>query len=91
MVVADEARAEDDVGAAVEDGLDEPRILGGVVFPVGILNDDDVAGAVLEAGAQGGALARVLRLLQDADVVEFAFEPGQDRRRAVGRAVVDQD
>ena len=45
------------------------RVLGRVVFQVGVLHDDDVAGGMLEAGPQGGALALVCRLIDDARVV----------------------
>ena len=41
MRLADEARAVDDVGLALDDRLDELRILLGVVFEIGVLDDDD--------------------------------------------------
>ena len=47
--VADEARAEHHVGPVFEDRLDQPRILGRVVFQVGVLHEDHVAGGVAEA------------------------------------------
>ena len=43
----------DHVGPALEDRLDQPRVLGRVVLQVGVLDDDDVAGRVLEARAAG--------------------------------------
>ncbi len=56
MALADEARAEDHVGPVVDDRLNQPRILGGIVFQVGVLHEDHVAGGMLEAFAKGGAL-----------------------------------
>ena len=81
----------DHVGPALEDRLDQPRVLGRVVLQVGVLHDDDVAGAVLEALAQRRALAQVLRLVEDADVVVLLLESARGCRGAVGRAVVDED
>ena len=46
--LADEARAVHHVGAALDDRLEQARVLGGVVFQVGVLDEDDVA-AKLEA------------------------------------------
>ena len=41
-------------------------ILGRVVFQVGVLHDDDVAGGVLKARSQRGALALVLLVIDHA-------------------------
>ena len=42
---AEEAGAEDDVGAAIEDGPQKLGVFGGIVFEVGVLDDDDSAWA----------------------------------------------
>ena len=59
MLLADEARAEDHVGPAVEDRLQERGVVGRVVFQVGILNQHHGAGRLGEARAKRGALALV--------------------------------
>ena len=51
MALADEPRAEHNVGPAFEDRLDKPRIFGGIVLEVGILHDDDIAGGMEAARA----------------------------------------
>src|SRR5262249_21331193 len=65
MIVANEARTENDIGTTVENGLNEPRILGGIVFEVGVLDDDDVTGRFLEAAPKGGAFALICFLIND--------------------------
>ena len=52
-----EARAEDDVGVAVDDRLDELPVLVRVVLEVGVLDDDDVARGAREARPDGVAFA----------------------------------
>src|SRR5262245_60145655 len=69
MALADEARAVDDVGAALDDRLQESWILRGIVFEIGVLHDDGVAGGMREAAAEGSALALVPGMEHDADVV----------------------
>src|SRR6516164_4502147 len=59
MRLAYETRAIDDVGLAFEDRLDQLGILGGIVFEISVLHDNDVAGGVLKTRAQGGAFALV--------------------------------
>ena len=59
VLLADEPRAEDDVGLILDDRLDELGILRRVVFEVGVLDDDDLAGGVAEPGAERGALSLV--------------------------------
>jgi hypothetical protein len=65
----EEARAKDDIGLAEKDGREELRVLVGVVFEVGILDDDDVGMDMLEAGAKGGTFALVDLMGEDADAV----------------------
>ena len=56
VFLADEPRAEDDVGVSFDDGLKQLGVLFGLVFKVGVLDDDDIAGGMFEAGAQGAPL-----------------------------------
>src|SRR6059058_4387808 len=90
------ARAVDDVGVAVEDRLDEPRVLGGVVLQVGILDDRDVAAHVGDGGPHRGALALVVRLEDEHEAVRRRVRRRgaqllEHGARPVGRAVVDDD
>ena len=68
MRLADEPRAEDDVGLALDDRLDELGILRGVVLEVGVLDDDDLAGGMAEPGAERGPFALVLLVEDDRQV-----------------------
>src|SRR5262245_8824767 len=87
---AGEARAEDHVRLAGEDGLDQAWVVVRVVLEVGVLHDHEVPAGGLEARAQRGALAPVARL------VDHARDPrldlvAQDLAGAVARAVVHHD
>ena len=64
---AEEARAEDDVGLALEDRAQQQRVLARVVLEVGVLDDHDVAGGLAEAAGHRRALALVGGLEEDAD------------------------
>ena len=58
MRSAEEARAEARVGAAVEDRLEQHRPIAGIVLEIGVLHDDDVAGAQRERAAGSRRLCR---------------------------------
>ena len=90
MGFADEARAVHHVGLVFEDRLEQPRILGRVVFEVGVLHDDHVAGRAAEALTQRGALALVVRLVENANVA-LGLQFFKDGARAVGAAIFDDD
>ena len=85
-----EPRAVDHVGHALDDRLDQAMVLGGIVFQVGVLDDDDVAGGLGEAGPHGRPFAAVPLVQDDANVFA-AVDRRQHVPRAVGAAVVDQD
>ena len=89
-VSARETGAEDDIGLAVDDGFEEARVFVGVVFEVGVLDDDSVAGGGSDAGAERGTFTLV-----DVVVDDFGDERGdfgaEDFAGAVGRAVIDDD
>lgn len=88
---AEEAGAVDDIGAAFEDGLEESGVVVGVVFEVGILDEDDIAGGFGEAGVEGGAFALVVVVEGGDDVGEAGGEGGEEVAGAVGGAVIDED
>ena len=89
-VAAREAGAENNVGFAIDDGFEEARVFLRVVFEVGVLDDDGVAGGGRDAAAQGGAFALV-----DLVVDDFGDEWGNLGAKqvagAVTRAIVDDD
>lgn len=64
----DEPRPEDHIGTAIQDGLDQSGILIGVVFKIGILNNDQIALARRKPRAQGRALALVMLVQKDGNV-----------------------
>ena len=53
------ARAEDRVGVAVEQRAQQARVFGGVVFEVGVLDQREIAGGLVDGGAHRRALAAV--------------------------------
>ena len=63
-----EARAVDDVRLTAQERAEQTRNLARVVFEIGILDDDELAGRLLDAGANGGPLPLVLRLEDETDV-----------------------
>jgi len=79
----------DDVRVPVHDRLDELRILLGVVFEVGILDQHDLAARFGNAAADGGTLSLVDGLQDVADLGPLLCESGDDVARPVGGAVVD--
>jgi hypothetical protein len=100
-VCAEMAAAENEVGAAADDRLEELRIVGDVIFKIGVLDEEYVAGRRADPGADGVPLAVRPRLEDD-------FDPGlpggragrarvsgtkrvHDLPRAVGRAALDDD
>ena len=65
-VPADEAAAEDRVGLALDDQVEQVRVLLGAVLEVGVLDDDDVARRLGDPPPHGRALALVPLLQEDA-------------------------
>jgi len=62
-----EAGAKDDIGAVFQNRFQQNGVFCGVVFKVGILNDNDGSGGMGDAGAEGSAFALVERVLVCAD------------------------
>ena len=84
-------RAEDSVGVAFQKGLEEARILGRVVFEVGILNDGEVAVGELDGGTDGGAFAAIPGMAIEADLGERGGQALQDGVGAIRGAIVHDD
>lgn len=87
---AREPRAEDDVGDAVSDGLDEGGHFRRVVFEIGVLDHGDLAVDVGYGRPDRRALPAV-RLTQEEPAVPAVLPLVEDRRRPVARPVVDDD
>src|ERR1039458_3340308 len=88
---AQKTRAKSSVRLALDQGLEHQRILGRIVFQVGVLNNDVVAGGFLDATAQRRSFAHVIRLQNDADLRMLGLQFREDFARAIPRAVVDAD
>jgi hypothetical protein len=86
---AQKTAAVDDVGPAVQDGLEELRILPGIVFQVGVLDKDDIALGVRESRLQRPSLAGVLLVEENLGLRRGEFR--KDLARPVGRPVIDDD
>ncbi len=67
-VAAHEAAAVDDGRAAFQQRFQQQHIVARIVLQVGILDDDDIAGGLLKAGAQRSALAAVDLVEEDLHV-----------------------
>ena len=98
MRAAVEAVAEDGVGVTFEDGLQKLGIVAGIVFQVGVLDEDHFAGGLREAGADACALAHVLLVQRELDgvravVAQLSLQVGllQEFAGAVGGEVIDDD
>jgi len=85
-----EARAKDHVGLIVENGLDEERIFVGIVFQVGILNDDNVASGKLETFFEGTAFALIFGLEKD-NKAGLGLILFNDVPTGVGTVIIDND
>ena len=74
----------------LKNGLDQPRILGWVVFQIGILEDDDLATRLGDAAAQCRTLAPVSRVIDNL-VHESGHLAAKNFRGTVRRSIVDHD
>lgn len=88
---AREARAEYDVGMALEDRSEQGGVVARIVFEVGVLNKHDVPGGGREPGAQGRALALVDLVVADDQRRILLVELVDRLAGPVARAIVDKD
>jgi hypothetical protein len=87
----EEARSVNGVGFAFEERAQQQRIVGGIVFEVGVLNENEVPGGFLDAAAESSAFTDVARLQEDADLRMSGLEGGENFAGGVGGSVVDAD
>ena len=83
--------AVNDVRAAVEDRLDETRNLQRVVFEIGVLNNHHVALDRFNASTHGRRLSCIPLYANRANSLVGDGGFGDNSRRSVGRAVVNDD
>jgi hypothetical protein len=69
-------------------GREQFRDVGGVVFEIGVLGDHELPGRVEQGGSDRRPLAPIGVVPEDRDPIAVTLE---DRRRAVGRRVIDDD
>jgi hypothetical protein len=68
---AEKARAENHVSATIEERFEKFAVVAGIVFEVGVLNENNVAGDFGETAAECGAFALILRLKKDAEIAQL--------------------
>src|SRR5438045_9724578 len=91
MRAGEKARAEACISLAGHDRLEQHGPVLRIVLEVGVLHDDDVAGAGGERGPDRLALAAVLGLEHETVDVARLRERDEAPSPAGGRAVVDAD
>lgn len=62
----------DGIGVTVEDRAQDPRKVTGVILAVGVVDDDHVATRGVDRGPDGGALAPIGRVGDDAQAGDLA-------------------
>jgi hypothetical protein len=86
-----ETRANDYVGGAFDERLQEPFQVLRVVFEVSVLNGDKVTCGLLEAGTERCSLALVRHMPQDSNLRALQLERLGQFQRSVCRCVVDDE
>src|SRR6185312_15886270 len=66
-VAAGKTRAIDDISMTLDDGIQQPAIFGGVVFEVGVLDDDVIARGQLESAPDGYPFTLVILVMEIGD------------------------
>ncbi len=89
-VTAYEAGAVHDIGPAVENRLEQPWIIGWVVFQISILYEDHIASRMMEPCAKRRALTAIL-LVKDDSYARKRSEILQDRACPISREIVNDD
>src|SRR5208337_1278023 len=79
----------DDVRLAGFQRAEQPGIVLGVVFEVGILDDDVVASRLLNSAAERSSLAQIAGLKEEANLRPALFEVEQNLAGTVAGAIID--
>ncbi len=77
-----------DVGLALDQRTEEPRIFGRIVFQICVLDDHEVARRFLDAAAKGRTFPHILRLKKNPHLGIALPQPRQNFAGAVLRTVV---
>src|SRR5262249_46497302 len=85
--------SKNNIGSSLEDRIEEIGIIARIVFKISILHQDDVAGCMFEAGAQGSAFSTVAVVQNDLNgcamrLLHLALDLRQHLTRAIAREVV---
>ena len=89
--LADKTGTEHRIGIPLQNRFDQPRVIPGIIFQIGILEDRQIAGHFRNRPANRRAFALVFPLLND---FQFRVPPRQflgDLPGAVRRSVIDQN
>src|SRR3974390_2952637 len=89
MGLANEPRTKDDVGMPLDDGLEELGILLRLIFKIGVLDDDDIAGRMPKPGAESRAFALVDLVEDDGQVGLALCHHAVQLTAAVVEVIVD--
>ncbi len=71
---ADKATAEHDIGATIKNRCKKRVIFTRIIFEISILDNHNVAGCVLNGGAECRAFALIRGVVDDLDIGKFAFD-----------------
>src|SRR5215467_9319894 len=82
------ARAEDDIGFPLNERFKKNAVFGWIIFKIGILNHEEIAGRFLDTTAQRCAFAHVLRLEKDSNLRMLDLQFRENFARAIARAVI---
>ena len=85
---ADKARAVNHVGFTVDQRFKEGRIIRRIVLEISVLNNDKIAGSLLDAAPERRSLAQIARLQKDTEVLMLALELGENVPGTIGRTVI---
>src|SRR5260370_41325154 len=80
-----------DVGLALDQRTEEPRVFGRIVFQICVLDDHEIARGFLDASAKGRALSHIFGLQKNADLRMALAQFRQDLAGAILRTVVYAD
>jgi hypothetical protein len=88
---AEKTGAIDDVGFILQQRCEKQWVFVRVIFEVGILDDDEIAGRFRNAAAQGRSLTHVFWLEKDTNLGMALAEFDEELARTILRAVIRAD
>ena len=79
------ARAENDIGIAVQNGLYQFPVLGRIVLQIGVLNDANIAAGMLNGRANSRSFSLVALVFVEADEIRVCRGKARQNSRGVVR------